>query len=638
MSKLFSNLEKEIQNQAQKYYTDGSNTVSDAEFDEMVEQLKERNPDSEVLKVGWGYDVNKDTTPGQKVKHKYGIVGSLDKIHNYDELPTDFKSAPILYTSLKLDGLSVVLYYREGKLYDAVTRGDGTTGISIIDKISYINKRYLEIGNHIDFTGAIRGEILMTYSNFEKFKKINPEAKNPRNVTAGLITRKDNYSDLKYLNIVVYNIVGCENSTYILRNFTDVITYLESWFGSENVVPHSYIDVDDSESFDYNMEEYNGIWYGNYPADGIVINVHVDYSVPTHYISYISVAFKYPSEIKTSRVTGITWEMSKTHYAIPVVNIEPVELAGTTVENASGHNAQNIKDNLIGPGAIVEITKANEIIPHIEKVLTPQLSSGMITNCPDCGHELVWSGVHLECINENCPNAIWQDTLQWINTLAPLDNFGDLLRKRYLEKYLDDLSIESVMSGSILQYIDLPTELKQDELFYTFIKKLYYDNISLESAIAALNIPRFGDITCRKLAQFPELVDRIVDCATNNKDTIELLDLNGYIGDANADSIRNNIGKFTRLNLIKDRIKISGKVEIKGKVAITGKLSVRRAIFEDELRKFGYEPTTSVNKETLFLITDNPNSSSSKNKQADKFGIVKITEGGFRQKYMNTAN
>lgn len=635
MSKLFSNLEKEIQNQAQKYYTDGSNTVSDAEFDVMVQQLKEENPDSELLKVGWGYDVNKDSTPGQKVKHKYGIVGSLDKIHSYDELSDDFKSAPILYTSLKLDGLSVVLYYKNGKLYDAVTRGDGTTGISIFDKISYINKKYLEIGNHVDFTGAIRGEILMTYNNFEKFKSSNPEAKNPRNATAGLITRKDNYDDLKYLSIIVYNIVGCENPMYNLRHFHDIITYLESWFGSENVVPHSYIDVDDSESFDYYMEKYNRIWYGNYPADGIVINLHIDYNISTKYISYGSIAYKYPSEIKVSRVTGITWEMSKTHYAIPVVNIEPVELAGTTVENASGHNAQNIKDNLIGPGAIIEITKANEIIPHIEKVLTPQLSSGMITNCPNCGQELVWNGVHLECINNECPNAIWQDTLQWINTLAPLDNFGDLLRKKYLEKYLKDVSVESVMSGDILKYIDLPTELKQDELFYTFIKKLYYGTFYLESAIAALNIPRFGDITCRKLAQFPDVVDRIVDCAISNRDTVELLDLNEHIGDANADSIRKNIWKFTRLNLIKDRIKVSDKVETKGKVAITGKLSVKRSDFENELRKFGYEPTTSVNKETLFLITDNPNSSSSKNKQADKFRIVKITEGDFRHTYMN---
>ena len=90
-----------------------------------------------------------------------------------------------------------------------------------------------------------------------------------------------------------------------------------------------------------------------------------------------------------------------------------------------------------------------------------------------------------------------------------------------------------------------------------------------------------------------------------------------------------------RKTLIKYKIKPSNNVETKDKVAITGKLSIKRSVSEAELRKFGYEPTTSVNKETLFLITDNPNSSSSKNKQADKFGIVKITEGDFRRKYMN---
>ncbi len=635
MKHLLSDLEKEIQKQAQKYYSDGSNTISDEEFDSMVDRLKSENPNSDILNVGWGYNINKDVTPGKKVKHKYGIIGSLDKVHSYEDLPDSFKFSSKLYTSLKLDGLSIVLYYQDGKLYDAVTRGNGSTGISIIDKIPYINEEYLIIKDKSNFTGAIRGEILMTYDNFKKFKSANSEAKNPRNASAGLITRKDNYSDLKYLSIIVYNIVGCESSSYEINDFNDVIEYLESWFGSKNVVPNSCMHSNDSKTFNNYMEEYNRIWYNSYPADGIVINVAVDYNQSTNYLSYKSIAYKYPSEIKTSRVTGITWEMSKTHFAIPVVNIEPIELAGTTVENASGHNAQNIKGNLIGPGAIVEITKANEIIPHIEKVLVPQLSSGMITNCPDCGHELVWNGVHLECVNDNCPNAIWQDTLQWINTLAPLDNFGDLLRRKYLEKYLDDLSIESIMSGDLLKYIDNPTDLKQDELFYEFIRKLYYDDIPLDSAIFALNIPRFGDITCKKLAKYPEEIDRIIDCAIDNKDPIYLLDLNGYIGDANAESIRNNLWKFKRLMLIKDRIKQPDLQEfIQGQVVITGRLSVKRSDFEKELKLHGYEVSATVNKDTIALITNDPDSNSSKNKQADKFGIVKITEDNFRLKFM----
>lgn len=632
MSKLFSNLELEIQEQAQKYYTDGSNSVSDAEFDCMIEQLKVSNPNSPMLSVGWGYEVAKDTTYGNRVAHRYGIIGSLDKVHSYEELPGSYKFKQYLNTSLKLDGLSVVLYYENGALVDAVTRGDGRTGISIFDKIPYFNPTYWNCPSK--FTGAIRGEILMSQDKFTEFKLHNPDAKNPRNAAAGIINRKNNIEDLKYLDIIVYNVVGCESSDYVFNTIYDVYDFLYRSFGASNVVYQHPAYVPDSYTFTREMTKWKTEWYNNYPADGIVLNIGITWDKDTGNISYDSIAYKYPSEIKTSRVTGITWEMSKNHFAIPIVNIEPIELAGTKVENASGHNAKNIKDNLIGPGALVEITKANEIIPYIQRILTPQLSSGMIEVCPECGNNLIWNGVHLECINPLCPNTIWQDTLQWINTLAPLDNFGDLLRKKYLEKYLDDLSIESVMSGKILQYVNKNTKSKQDELFYKFIDKLYHSEISLESAIFALNIPRLGEVTCKKLCQFPEEVDRIIECAMNESDIICLLDLNGYIGDANAESIRKNIVKFKRLNIIKDRICNSDKSEPKGSIVITGKLSVKRSEFEKEVTKLGYSVTSTVNKNTICLITDDPNSTSTKNRQATKLNIPKITEAEFRNRYM----
>lgn len=632
MSKLFSNLELEIQEQAQKYYTDGSNSVSDAEFDCMIEQLKLSDPNSPMLSVGWGYEVAKDTTYGNRVAHRYGIIGSLDKVHSYEELPGSYKFKQYLNTSLKLDGLSVVLYYENGALVDAVTRGDGRTGISIFDKIPYFNPTYWNCPSK--FTGAIRGEILMSQDKFTEFKLHNPDAKNPRNAAAGIINRKNNIEDLKYLDIIVYNVVGCESSDYVFNTIYDVYDFLYRSFGASNVVYQHPAYVPDSYTFTREMTNWKTEWYNNYPADGIVLNIGITWDKDTGNISYDSIAYKYPSEIKTSRVTGITWEMSKNHFAIPIVNIEPIELAGTKVENASGHNAKNIKDNLIGPGALVEITKANEIIPYIQTILTPQLSSGMIEVCPECGNNLIWNGVHLECINSLCPNTIWQDTLQWINTLAPLDNFGDLLRKKYLEKYLDDLSIESVMSGKILQYVNKNTKSKQDKLFYKFIDKLYHSEISLESAIFALNIPRLGEVTCKKLSQFPEEVDRIIECAMNESDIICLLDLNGYIGDANAESIRKNIVKFKRLNIIKDRICNSDKSEPKGSIVITGKLSVKRSEFEKEVTKLGYSVTSTVNKNTVCLITDDPNSTSTKNRQATKLNIPKITEAQFRNRYM----
>lgn len=634
MSLIADMLEKKIAEYAQKYYEDGSSEISDDEFDRLVNSLRAIKPDSEILKTGWGYDVNRDSTQGNKVKHKYGLVGSLEKFHGLYDMPSRYQNSQNVYVSLKLDGLSVVLYYENGELVDAVTRGDGNTGISIKDKVAKIDESLVNIRRR--FTGAIRGEILMSYENFEEYKQRHPEAKNPRNTAAGLINRKDSYEDLNYLDILVYTVVGDE---YDPEDFSvsSMYDFLMNNFDQTNIVPFVPIDnIPDSESeFTLCVENLKYSWYNELPADGLVFCFGTAFDASTHSVKYDSIAYKFPTESVETEVVEVLWEMSKTRYAIPRIRIKPVEIMGSTVEFATGHNAEAIRDRGIGPGAIIEITKANEIIPYVESVIEPT-EPDLIDTCPDCGELLVWKGVHLVCENSNCDNAIKQDMLCWINTLSPLDNFGDLLRLKYLRSVFEtgSISIERVMSGHLYTLRDRYTVGAQDRLFNTMIIRLYEEPVKLETAIAALNIPRFGEVTCRKLAKYPDAVKRIYDVAINHKDIIELLDLNGYIGDANAESIRANIQKFENLKFILDRIVWEETSLDRGKVAITGKLSVKRAQFEEELKAAGYEPTSTVNNDTKFLITDDPNSSSSKNKAADRFGIVKITESEFRNKYL----
>ena len=633
MSKLLKDLENKIQQESQKYYSEGSNSIDDEQFDALVGTVKDLDPNSKVLSTGWGYDVENDSTYGTKVKHTCGLVGSLDKYRDIDELLKYFKNSDKLYYSLKLDGLSIVLYYEQGMLVDAVTRGDGYTGISIVDKIRFIDRTLFALP--VNFTGAVRGEILMTIDNFDIFKRINKDAKNPRNAAAGLINRKDKYEDLKFLDIVVYTVVKVSDEyRNIVVNNSTMYKFLNRYFSY--VVPYKKISEDSFDTLNSQFKCFKNKWVTLLPIDGIVVSAGLEWDNNTGNVSYDSVAFKFESESKAVEVIDVEYDMSKTHYAIPRVKVTPVQLSGATVEYAAGHNAQYILDNDIGPGSIVELTRSGEVIPYIKSVIEPT-NPKLIKNCPVCNSVLSWNGVHLQCNNPDCGNAIIQDTLVWINTLAPLDNFGDTLRLKYLSMYLEDISIESIMNGSILKFIDKPTELVQDTLFYKFIHLLYENSISLESAIISLNIPRFSTMNSAKLANYPDIVKRLIAVSNGEQEIDSLLDIYGYIGDANSDSLIENIHKFRRLNLIRDRI-IWDTQSSKGKVAITGKLHIKRSDFEKELKQAGYTPVSSVTQDVICLITDNPNSSSSKNKQADIYKIPKITESEFRNKYLKGDN
>ena len=637
-------LQKRIMEASQAYYTDGTSKLSDKEFDALLEQERKENPDSPLLSVGHGYQVDLDSTPGTKVKHKYGIAGSLQKCHNYDEFTTQMKDymnnpSDCVTTALKLDGLSCVMYFKEGRMIQALTRGDGTTGIDITDKVITIMRNqqsnFPEIED-LTFTGAVRGEILMSYDDFESFKKVHEgeekEIKNPRNTAAGLINSKDITSDYKYLSLVVYTVVGDEDSEHIHSewNYRNYIHWLCENF-SKVVTNMPMTNKDIRNNLIDSMNILKDTWYGGYPADGIVITCSPVIRNGWE-VQYTSIAYKFPTEEKETVVTKIDWEMSKTGFLIPIVNFNAIELEGTTVQRATGIHAQYIKENKIVPGAQVKVTKANLIIPKIMGVLSiPEGSVPEIPRiCPKCGEPLEWNGVHIQCTNRNCMNTKVQDVLVMFNTLVPVDGLGDVLILKYLDQMFgDDIEISKIFEHGPITNVDSP--YVKETLFNKTYNRLFTDTFSLSSAIASLNIPRFGEITSSKLAKYPDEVRELIHCQSKADISLRLKE----IGDANFQSIVDNLFKFNNIKYIEDRIEWnSGNlVESKGDVVITGTLSVKRAIFEDELRRYGFNPVSSVKKDTKFLITDDPNSGSSKNAAADKYGVAKISEIEFRNTF-----
>ena len=656
-----NSLERELRLAAQLYYQDGSSFLSDEEFDKKAGQLKEIDPDNSIFKEpSWGYSIDSDTTPGKRCPHRYGRITGLDKAYEYSDIPKDFRVSS-LYAMPKLDGMSIAMYYEDSKLVQALTRGNYDEGIDVTDKVRLI------VGDHIltsNFTGGTRGEIIISKENYDKYCLNHEDAKNARNAVAGIINSKDITEDLKYLDVVVYTILADESQK--LSSVHDVgwhannIGFLESeYFLSTNyehyaqATPLTYLDDSTTipkceNMFNHFIESYP------YEVDGVVVSMPTISIDQDGIFDYKELAIKFKSETAQTVVTSIDWQMSKTHYAIPVINIEPVELDGATITKCSGLHAYYIKENDIKPGTIVEVERHGQVIPYVNKIIENiDGSSAIIDNCPDCGQQLTWDGCHLKCENPACGNAIIQDLMMWLNNIAPLDNFGDKLRIKFLRKYLgENLSVESVMeSKDLIGMCNLYKEMsrspfvsKQLLLFSEMCYKLFTQTVPLVNALRALNIPRLGDKTSDKLANNPGLVYRIYEASLSadlsDEDSTVVVDgslvdeLREYIGAANGTSIISHIEKFSRLKYIYPRIiKDTISVESNGRVAITGKLSVKRSDFEKELKAHGWM-VGDISKETDFLITDNPTSASSKNKKADQWGITKITESEFRSKYL----
>lgn len=650
---MASKLETMIKQASQKYYSDGSSEYTDEEFDKMLTDLKNSNPESSLLSdVGHGYDVYDDTTFGERRKHDYGDIIGLDKCHNWKELKSDFKSNDAYFITPKIDGMSIVCYFKHSELDHALTRGSktGDIGIDVTNKVRYI-LQYTNICKFTsDFTGAIRGEIVMSEEKFDQIKQKYPLGfdgkkafSNPRNTTAGIMNRKTNYeSDLPYLTILFYYVVGQENDYMFQQKSECTYDYIMMWLSNNlninNVVPMRVTKLSE-DTFEETMIDcrdrlsFSNFYLDDYPTDGLVINSVAHYDKNTFEISYLAQAFKFPSEQCDAKVVDIRWNMSKNNLLIPVIQIEPVQLSGTQVEYVTGFNALYISNNAIHKGTIVTITKSGEIIPYILGVKNSEqvdlTESVLPGTCPECGHLLDWEGVHIRCNNSNCPNIQKQDLLAWVDHLVELDNFGDNLRWKYLSMFLgDDTSIENLMNKLTTSTYS-KTDSVQANLFVDMLNRLSNDTFKLSSCLEALNIPRLGSVNSRKLAEYPDVVKLLV----YNDEVFPESELIKILGDATKSSINKNKWKFHRLRYIWNRVDTSDNSK-KQKVAVTGKLSVKRKMFEKELSDNGYI-LSELSKECVALITNDPSSNSEKNKKATAWNIEKITEAEFRQKYFN---
>lgn len=627
-----ADLEAQILYYASKYYS-GEPEISDELFDKLVEQLREINPNSSVLRTGWGFEVMED-----KVKHKYSHIGSLDKCKSFDTIPSMFKDT-MVYISPKLDGLSAVAYYERGRLVKGITRGNGDIGKDITEKLKMI------IGTEINdkqFTGAVRGELIINNDNWQILNEKYSGLISARNFSAGIINRKEIDEDIQYLDLVLYKITGQEGGN-ILHRRDDILKWLA--FNFKCVVPEYYYPTLNEASWEaFHETTFEQFKTLGYCLDGLVLTLpDVKYNNNTQGYVYTEVAFKFQAESTTTIIKNIEWALSRTQRYVPVAVVEPVELSGAVVERATCNNAQWVKDMKLGKGAEVEICRSNEVIPAILSVLQPS-DEQLPKYCPACKQELVWDGVDLKCNNENCPNIRLSDLQQWCENVGETDGLQWTLMKQYLDAY-GVTDIDSLYAKQNFIWNDLSTKkLSITELkVKDFFEKLYYDNVDLEKALVGLNIPRLGEKTAKVLAKRFDVVYQLILMSANTKNydnqlvKMSLLEL---VKEATTETILSNIEKFKVLmylvgvdsnssRLIYSQMNSNANVRY---IAVTGALNtMKRKDFEKYIAEYGYELTGNL-KKCEYLVTNTPDSSSTKNKQAKELNIPVITEENFLNK------
>lgn len=628
-------IEKAISEYSKTYYT-GDSLITDEEFDALVDKLSQICPESEVLsKTGWGYEPSN----GKKIPHRYGLhVGSLSKIKSVSAIPESF-SPEFCRISAKLDGISVVAYYENGRRVLALTRGNGNEGIDVTRKLDIISPQTKTL--RIPFTGAVRGEVLCDNKTWNSLKEVrfkdNPSA-NSRNFTAGVMNRQgddDKDEDLLKLRYVVYKIIADPQYRLVSR-FTQTVDPCElqnmlQEFDSvpaENRLTSSWCEEYFIELFDKYCEVF--------PCDGLVItNLRNMTYESTGSVVYEERAYKFESESKKVVVTDIDWTASRTGRLVPRVWFDAVSLSGAMVRKCTGFNAAFIRDNKISKGAQIRVCRSGEVIPHILEVISTVGEAELPEVCPSCGDTLYWDGEDLVCSNESDRQLPYR----FISVAGECHGAGYSLYSKILEvfkvedfssllKFLETLKDKSVVDSKIDNEV---SGYSTQNLCKTILDKIR-EGVDPRTFLVACNVKGLSwTVTKQLVVAYPEYLQ---DLSQDTVDYDRIWGISGF-GSATVNTLKDyskRIKKLLEVVTIKESAP-EETIETNFTVAITGSLSIKRSDFDKLLSSKGISQSSNF-KEIKYLITNNPDSTSSKMKKARENGVEIISEKEFFEKFL----
>lgn len=634
----------ELLNKAGKsYYSEGQEIMSNYEYDALYDELKKLEEETGCVlsnspTVNVGYEVLSELP---KERHDSPML-SLDKTKDREAL-RDWLGEQKGVLSWKLDGLTIVLTYEDGKLSKAVTRGNGEIGEIITNNA----RVFKNVPVTIPYKGklVLRGEAIITYSDFNRINEEIPEMdakyKNPRNLCSGSVRQLNNkITKERNVNFFAFALVSADNV-----DFKNSRAYQFEWLKKQGFEVVKYKMVDRDNIIDTIAWFEKTIVNNDFPSDGLVI-IYDDIAYGeslgrTAKFPRNAMAFKWTDETADTVLRQIEWSASRTGLINPVAIFDPVELEGTKVSRASVHNISIMEGLKLGIGDSIRVFKANMIIPQIAANLTESGNISVPEVCPVCGQPTRISEVNdvktLYCDNPECQAKhvksfallVSRDALN-IDGLseATLEKFiqkGFIKDKTdifHLDKFKDEIvAMEGFGEKSYANLIEAVEKAKDTDL----VRVLYglgIDNIGLSTA----------KLIVKKLKGDPQAVLSVT--------AQELTDIDG-IGEVIAEAF---VRYFADEKKKEEYIRLLGEVRLKeieesqeteelaGKTfVITGNVThfANRKELKELIERMGGKVTGSVTGNTSYLINNDSMSQSTKNKTAAKLGVPVITEEEF---------
>ena len=625
------------------YYDEASEIMSNYEYDALYDELESLENETGYTPLNSptknvGYTVQSELP---KERHRSRML-SLDKTKSREELAAWLGGHEGLL-SWKLDGLTVVLTYEGGELVKAVTRGNGDIG----EVITPNARVFVNVPKHIPYKGhaVIRGEAVITYEEFDRINEAIDDAdakyKNPRNLCSGSV-RQLNSKITAERNVRFYAFTLSEADGV---DYEGLRSNQMKWMAEQGFDVVEYVKVDNKSIFEAIDNYAERVHSFEIPSDGLVLTLEdLEYAATlgtTAKFPRDSLAFKWADQQAETILREIEWSPSRTGLLNPIAIFDPVELEGTTVKRASVHNLNIMETLKLGIGDTITVYKANMIIPQIGDNLTKSGNIELPSHCPVCDGtteiKLMTGTKVLTCTNPNC--------------LAKQVKRFSLFVSR------DALNIEGLSEQTLLKFIGLGyiksfadifrLENHRDEIVELdgFGKKSY-DKLSssIEKArhtvptriLVALGIPGVGVTTAAQIARACE--NKWAKISSLSYD--ELIAING-IGEVMARDYEaffaDEHNKSVVLDLV-DELDIDESYEKAGEAlsgeifVITGSLEhyKSRTELKKEIEAQGGKVAGSVSKNTSYLVTNNPESGSSKNKAAAELGVKIITEDEIR--------